>query len=276
MAYEGPHPLPVPSGGTGDASFTAYSVVCGGTTSTGALQNVSGIGTSGQVLTSNGAAMLPTWQASSGGGGFTTINIQTFSGSGTYTPTAGMKYCIIQCQAGGGAGGGATATGGSQYSEGSGGGAGEYAVGTFSAASIGASKAVTIGAGGIGASGTTGGNGGNTSVGLLISSNGGIGGTTIAATTIGNVVGGAGGTGGSGGSYRLQGGGGGFSYISFSASIGVAGPGGISHLGATGAAIGSNGTGFGSGGYGAGNATGASAKAGGNGAGGIVIITEYI
>ncbi len=53
----------VAGGGTGDTSFTAYSVLTGGTTSTGALQNVSGVGTSGQVLTSNGASALPTWQA---------------------------------------------------------------------------------------------------------------------------------------------------------------------------------------------------------------------
>lgn len=52
----------VAGGGTGDTSFTAYSVICGGTTSTGNLQNVSGVGTTGQVLTSNGAAALPTWQ----------------------------------------------------------------------------------------------------------------------------------------------------------------------------------------------------------------------
>jgi hypothetical protein len=57
--------ITVPNGGTGDASFTAYSVICGGTTSTGALQNVSGVGTAGQVLTSNGASALPTWQPTS-------------------------------------------------------------------------------------------------------------------------------------------------------------------------------------------------------------------
>ena len=52
----------VAGGGTGDSSFTAYSVICGGTTSTGALQNVSGVGSAGEVLTSNGAGALPTWQ----------------------------------------------------------------------------------------------------------------------------------------------------------------------------------------------------------------------
>ena len=53
--------LAVADGGTGKSSFTAYSVLLGGTTSTGALQNVSGVGSSGQVLTSNGASAVPSW-----------------------------------------------------------------------------------------------------------------------------------------------------------------------------------------------------------------------
>ncbi len=69
----------VAGGGTGDTSFTAYAVITGGTTSTGALQNVSGVGTSGQVLTSNGAGLLPTWQASSSSGAVTqfTLDVAT-------------------------------------------------------------------------------------------------------------------------------------------------------------------------------------------------------
>lgn len=63
--------VPVTDGGTGLSSTTAYAVICGGTTSTGPLQSVSGTGTAGQVLTSNGAGALPTWQAASGGGGLT-------------------------------------------------------------------------------------------------------------------------------------------------------------------------------------------------------------
>lgn len=51
------------NGGTGAATFTAYGVLLAGTTSTGAFQNVSGLGTSGQVLTSNGTGAAPTWQA---------------------------------------------------------------------------------------------------------------------------------------------------------------------------------------------------------------------
>jgi hypothetical protein len=60
-------PLTVQYGGTGDSSLTAYAVLCGGTTNTGAVQSIASVGTSGQVLTSNGAAMLPTFQSVSGG-----------------------------------------------------------------------------------------------------------------------------------------------------------------------------------------------------------------
>lgn len=56
----------VAGGGTGDTSFTAYAVIAGGTTSTGALQSVASVGTSGQVLTSNGAGALPTFQNNDG------------------------------------------------------------------------------------------------------------------------------------------------------------------------------------------------------------------
>lgn len=77
-------PITVPYGGCGQSSFTAYAVLAGGTTTTGNCQQVSGVGTSGQVLTSNGAAALPTWQA---GGG-----------TGTVTHTAGaltMNQIVI-------------------------------------------------------------------------------------------------------------------------------------------------------------------------------------
>lgn len=57
--------LPVANGGSGDSSHTAYAVLAGGTTSTGPVQSVSGVGTTGQVLTSNGASALPTWQSGS-------------------------------------------------------------------------------------------------------------------------------------------------------------------------------------------------------------------
>ena len=54
-------PLSVSQGGIGVASTTAYGILAGGTTTTGAIQNT-GVGTAGQVLTSNGAGALPTFQ----------------------------------------------------------------------------------------------------------------------------------------------------------------------------------------------------------------------
>ena len=59
--------LAVADGGTGLSSATAFAVLCGGTTSTAAFQSIASVGTSGQVLTSNGAGALPTFQAAGGG-----------------------------------------------------------------------------------------------------------------------------------------------------------------------------------------------------------------
>ena len=75
----------VAGGGTGDTSFTPYAVITAGTTSTSNLQNVSGVGTSGQVLTSSGASALPTWQTASLGTTSFTTNV-----SGPVTPNAGV------------------------------------------------------------------------------------------------------------------------------------------------------------------------------------------
>lgn len=55
--------LAVGRGGTGNTTFTPYAVICAGTTATGAFQNVSGVGSANQVLVSNGAGALPTWQS---------------------------------------------------------------------------------------------------------------------------------------------------------------------------------------------------------------------
>jgi hypothetical protein len=57
----------VADGGTGVSSLAAYAVLCGGTTSTSAVQPVASVGTAGYVLTSNGAGALPTFQAATGG-----------------------------------------------------------------------------------------------------------------------------------------------------------------------------------------------------------------
>lgn len=58
--------LDVAGGGTGVSSLTTYAPVFGGTTGTGAVQSGT-VGTAGQVLTSNGAGALPTFQAAASG-----------------------------------------------------------------------------------------------------------------------------------------------------------------------------------------------------------------
>lgn len=56
--------LVVANGGTGIATTTAYAPICGGTTATGAFQAAStGLSTSGYILTSNGNAAVPSFQA---------------------------------------------------------------------------------------------------------------------------------------------------------------------------------------------------------------------
>jgi hypothetical protein len=73
--------LGVASGGTGSTTFTAYGVLAGGTTSTGAVQSVVSVGTSGQVLVSNGAGALPTFQTVTAGA---TISNDTSTASTLY------------------------------------------------------------------------------------------------------------------------------------------------------------------------------------------------
>lgn len=63
MSYKQRSPLEVEEGGTENTTFTAYAVIISGTDGLNAFQNVSGLGTSGQVLTSTGTSSLPSWQA---------------------------------------------------------------------------------------------------------------------------------------------------------------------------------------------------------------------
>lgn len=80
----------VAQGGTGVASFTPYAIIVGGTTATGALQQVSGLGSAGYVLTSNGAGGLPSWQAlpAAGSGTVTSVSVTTANGVSGAVATA--------------------------------------------------------------------------------------------------------------------------------------------------------------------------------------------
>ena len=217
-------------------------------------------------------------------GAFNAIKNQVFTTTGTYTPTANMVFASIQILGGGGAGGGCVITSNVQLSASSGGGAGEYAVGIFTAAAIGASKPVTIGAGGTAASGTTGGNGGTTSVGALITAFGGSGGRSgPASSNYSFAIAGAGGTGGAGGDYRTPGmvaDTGWAFYVTGANNLGVGSNGANSQLGSGGINIGSGtggvASGFGAGGSGTALGPSDGPSSGGNGTPGIVIVTEYI
>ncbi len=224
---------------------------------------------------------------------FQTIVRQVFTASGTYTPTAGMKNCDIEVLGGGGGGGGVGASPTVSFSVGGGGGAGGYSKKAFTAATIGASQSVTIGAAGAngaagGAAGGAGGTGGTTSVGALISATGGIGGAAGVVQSVAptGAAGGAGGV-GSSGDFNANGapGGMGFGGAIAALSFAVSGVGGSSIYGGGGLAV-STTTGAGTSGlagtlYGAGGSGGVmnnqnAGQTGGAGSAGIVIITEYV
>lgn len=219
---------------------------------------------------------------------FNKVAVQIFTSSGTYTPTAGMVYCHVrECGGGGGSGGAASTT--SQAAASGGGQAGGYNEAWFTAATVGVSQTVTIGAAGTaGTSSTAGGNGGNTSFGALLTANGGNGSTN--ATTGTAIIS----TGGSGGGTTSTGAGI-FAIVGQSGQSGVAfvttgtlyvvGSGGSNPLGlgAFGVSGAGNpatngvvGTGYGSGASGAGVGGTAGAAAGAAGTAGIVIVTEFL
>lgn len=98
--------IAVANGGTGNTTFTPYGVLCAGTTATGAFANVAGVGTTGQVLTSNGPGAYPTWQASGGGGSGKVVQIVSSgiiagssTGSSTYVDVTGAVATITPTSA---------------------------------------------------------------------------------------------------------------------------------------------------------------------------------
>jgi hypothetical protein len=104
--------LPVANGGTGVASTTAYAVLCGGTTTTGPFQAIASVGTAAQVLTSNGAGALPTFQTPAAGG--TTIPAGTVMIFGQTAAPTGFTKLVDQDNAALRVVSGSASTGGSQ------------------------------------------------------------------------------------------------------------------------------------------------------------------
>ena len=104
-----------------------------------------GIGSTSQVLEVVGGK--PSWATVAGITAVVTVKKQIFTSSETYTPSTGMIYAMIECQGSGGAGGGVTGSASDFFSAG-GGGAGSYSRILVTAATVGASQTVTVGAGG--------------------------------------------------------------------------------------------------------------------------------
>lgn len=215
------------------------------------------------------------------------VAIQSFSAGGTYTPTTGMVYAIAELCGSGGGSGGVAATGAATSAAAAGGSAGSYAKVLLTAAQVGASQTITIGA--AGAAGTaganSGGNGNTTSIGTLVSCPGGIGGggsSAQAAIVISAAPTGANAacTVSTGTSIASLNGGPGEYGIVLSTTSGIGGSGGSTPLGAGGKATatgnaGAAGTGFCSGASGP-AFNNAASSAGTAGQGGDLVITEFI
>ncbi len=209
------------------------------------------------------------------------VKCQVFNTSGTYTPTAGTKFAIVEVVGGGGAGGGCQVGTPSNAACGGGGMSGEYVKARVDNPVI---TTVTIGAGGVGVSAAAGTGGGDSSFGARIKAKGGLGGATLSEGASVAVVGPTGGyvapgfTGanifGSGSGYTMPG-------TRYSGILAIGGPGGSSALGAGGGSQAIVGEGFdakgpGGGGSGAcvyGGAT--QQRAGGSGMKGIILVWEY-
>ncbi len=241
-------------------------------------------GSASQALQTNGSGVT-SWSSF-----VKTVTKQTFTASGTYTPSTGMLFAQVEMVGGGAGGGGCAGTVGSIYS-GGGGSSGGYSRSILTAATVGASKTVTVGSGGNG--GTAGANTGSVGTascltttscvsGQIVVANGGAGGVggssasapvggAPAAAATGDIA--AAGTAGLFGSNAAgtlanynPSGGGGSSYFGGGAQ-------GVSNAGTL---TGANAGAYGSGGSGGNCYNTAGTAAGGNGSAGVVFITEYL
>lgn len=280
----------LPAGSQGVFTVIAITGTTAASWASDFVANIAGVasitGTANQIIASAATGAVTLSLASNVANAFSQVAVQTFTGSGTYTPTTGMKYCIVEAVAGGGGGGGAASGGGAIYVSAGGGGAGGYARVLYTAAQIGASKAVTIGAAGAAGSAgnNVGGTGGTTTFGAtLFTMTGGIGGA--GGSTAGNATTAAGGTTtvSSGTIIASVSGMPGHSGTGAGTGVyaGTGGNGGTSPFGAggIGPSSGANATGGAAQGYGAGGGGGADltgTQTGGAGTAGFLVVTEYI
>lgn len=209
-------------------------------------------------------------------------NQYIYTADDTWTKPANLAFVEVEVIGGGGGGGGAQATGAGEAAAGGGGGGGGYSYEKILAASLGATEAITRGAGGAGGvGGALGAAGGTSSFGTHLQATGGNGGFYgIAAASTDAMVGGGGGI-GSGGNINLYGDDGGYGIFAVG-PLPLSGFGGASKWGSIRAGKNANNNGndgrvYGSGGSGgACEGAGQGPQNGGAGAAGIVIVREYL
>lgn len=211
---------------------------------------------------------------------------RTYTANATYPKPADVKYIEVEVQAAGGGGGGANTTTSAQAAVAGGGGAGEYAKVTILAKNLAASTPIIVGQSGARgpAGNNSGGDGGNSAFGALTCVGGGGGSGSNGISTPN--AGGSGGTAGSGGAgaadLRVPGEGGNVSNL-FTGAVSMA-KGGASAIGLplaaertiSGLSGQSSAPGYGAGGNGGCNTSSqTTARLGGLGGAGVVIVREY-
>lgn len=249
---------------TGGGGGGAVSTGNGGNGGSGVIIVTEFIGTTGTAGQVNVINNLSTSTA------FTGIVGRSFTSSGTYTPTsspAAMKFCIVDVHGSGGNGGGASNTVASNLSLGGGGGSGAFSRSLYTAAQIGISQVITIGATtsfgslivcGSGGAGTSGVN-----QGAFPTTTGGNRGTVVTAGNIFALPGIRGGIATGRQNQNFVTGRGAFGYLGGGAFLGGY-PNGIAAISGTGA-----------GGSGAGVINTVASNTGGTGATGIITILEF-
>ena len=275
-------PVTVPIGGTGLATATAYAVLCGGTSATGAFQSIASVGTSGQVLTSNGAGALPTFQSgpSSQTGRLLSFQIFTTGTAQTYTKNISATTILVECLGGGGGGGGCSISL-SNVSAAGGGASGGYCRKWITSAA--STYTYTVGGGGAGgAAGTNPGTAGSATTFSTLSAGGGGGGGGGNTNTTGNAAPGGSTATVSGGDFNATGNPG-HTGVAFTTFL-VTGAGGAGMYGGganpvtistSTSTAGNAATNYGSGGSGAGGINVTATQAGGAGSTGLIIVWEY-